>query len=315
MLRRLMVLWLVAWALAAAAAPALAAGPVFPRGSRIGLEPPGDMVVSRRFNGFEDRAHNVAITMLDLPAAAYRALEKSAFQNKVKRLTVEKREVFPFREGIGYLVTGHEEVNGTLFRSWYLLANTFSPEVGRVAAMVAVRLPNNATRIYPDRVIRAALASVTFRKPPLAEMLSLLPFQLGNRAGFRVARISPPAVVMLIDGEGGKPAERPYMVVAAARNAPSAPDLRPKFARDLVQQMPLAGLAIQSAAPMRINNRPGYEVRATAKRKDGKPLALVQWLRYGGGNTYLRIIGIVEQPRWDELFPRFRAVRDGVDVR
>jgi hypothetical protein len=66
---------------------------------------------------------------------------------------------------------------------------------------------------------------------------------------------------------------------------------------------------------MRIGNRPGYEVRATAKGAGGKPITLVQWLRFGGADTFLRIVGVVDKDRWDALFPRFRAVRDGVEVR
>jgi hypothetical protein len=63
---------------------------------------------------------------------------------------------------------------------------------------------------------------------------------------------------------------------------------------------------------MRIEGQPGYEVRATAKGYDGKPLALVQWLRFGRGG-FVRVIGAVHQENWDQLFPRFRAVRDGID--
>ena len=75
---------------------------------------------------------------------------------------------------------------------------------------------------------------------------------------------------------------------------------------------PLRDIVVTFAEAMRIDGRPGYEVRATAMGFDGKPLALVQWLRFGGGG-YLRVIGAVHQENWDQLFPRFRAVRDGID--
>jgi hypothetical protein len=299
----------------AAFAAGAAAEPVFPPGSRIGLEPPGDLKLSRKFPGFEDSARNVVITILDLPGAAYQALEKSAFAKVSKGLVIDKREVFAFRGGVGFLITGHEEVKGTDFRSWYLLANAPNSEIGHIAALVAMRVPVGATRIYPDRVVRAALASVSFRKAPVAELLRLLPFKLDKMAGFRVMRITPQGMLVLIDGPTEDLARHPYMVVSIGRGAPSAPDLRPKFARDLLTSAPLADLAITSAEAMRINGGQGYEVRAKATGAGGAPLAVVQWLRFGGGGGFFRVIGVTAKDRWDEVFPRFRAVRDGVGVR
>jgi hypothetical protein len=292
-----------------------AAEPVFPPGSRIGLEPPGDLKLSRKFPGFEDSARNVAITILDLPEPAYQALEKSAFTNMAKGLTVDKRELFPFRGGIGYLITGHEEVKGTVLRSWYLLANVSNSKVGHIGALVAMRMPDGASRAYPDRVVRAALATVSFRTPPLAELLRLLPFKLSKMAGFRLMKIAPQGVLVLIDGPSDDLAKHPYMIVQIGRGAPSAVDLRPKFARDLLMRSPLPGLAITSAEAMRINGSQGYEVRAKAKGAGGAPLALVQWLRFSGGSSFLRVIGVVGKDRWDEMFPRFRTVRDGIEIR
>jgi hypothetical protein len=315
MLRRFLVLLLAAWAAMAVAAPASAAATVFPRGSRIGLEPPGEMVASRKFAGFEDRANDAVLTMADLPEPAYQALEKSAFKGTVKDLTIETRELFPFRAGIGYLITGHQEVKGTLFRNWYLLVNVTTREAGHVAALIAVRLPNSATRIYSDRIIREALATVSFRRPPVNELLSLLPFKLTDLAGFRLAKIAPQGLAVLMDGPGEDLTKHPYMILMIGRGAPQADDLRPKFAQDLMRRLPLTDLIITSGGPMRIGGRLGYELRANAKDAHGKPIAVVQWLRYGGGTTFMRTIGVVAKDQWEALFPRFRAVRDGIDPR
>ena len=40
----------------------------------------------------------------------------------------------------------------------------------------------------------------------------------------------------------------------------------------------------------------------------------MQWLRFGQ-NGYLQIFAIGRRDKWDELFPRLRAVRDGVALR
>lgn len=314
MLRRLSVLLIATWA-AWAVVSAAQAAPVFPRGARIGLEPPGQMVVSRKFVGFEDQANDAVLTILDLPEPAYQALEKSAFSGTVKDLTIEARELFPFRDGIGYLITGQQEVKGTVFRNWYLLVNATTQEAGQVAALIAVRLPNNATRIYSDRAIRAALATVSFRRPPINELLSLLPFKLTELASFRLAKVAPQRLAMLIDGPGEDLTKHSYMIISVGRGAPAVTDLRPKFAQDLMRRLPMSDLTITSAQEMRIGGRPGYELRASAKDAHGNPIAIVQWLRYGGGSTFLRTIGVVPKDQWEELFPRFRAVRDGIDVR
>jgi hypothetical protein len=66
---------------------------------------------------------------------------------------------------------------------------------------------------------------------------------------------------------------------------------------------------------MRLGSGLFYEMRADATGPDGQPLAVVQWLRFGGGSSFLRIVGVTAKSRWDEMFPRFRAVRDGSAAR
>jgi hypothetical protein len=315
MRRPLLVLLIAAWAGLAALNPAGAATVSFPKDSRIGLVlPPGDLQPSTHFPGFEDSAHHVTITLLDLPGPAYEQVEQSAFGETVKGLTVEKRELFPFAGGIGYLITGRAEIDGKKVRSWYLLVNTVARETGRIAAFIRVHVPEDARSAYPDAAIRAALKSVTFRAPPLAALLDHLLFKIKDRAGFRVMRVAPPTLAMLIDGPVNDPTKHPYMVISLSRGAPSEPTAQARFARDLMVTAPLKDIAVTSMESMRIGGRPGIEVRANAKGPDGAPLALVQWLRFGGASTFLRVIGVGPSADWDKLFPRFRAVRDGIDL-
>ena len=77
---------------------------VYPPGLRIGLEPAGELSVSRRFPGFEDAARQVAVTILDLPAAAFDQLSRSAFAPQTQEVTDLKRESFQFAGGIGVVV-------------------------------------------------------------------------------------------------------------------------------------------------------------------------------------------------------------------
>jgi hypothetical protein len=42
---------------------------------------------------------------------------------------------------------------------------------------------------------------------------------------------------------------------------------------------------------------------------------VVQWLRFGSGNATMRIIASSPRDDWPKSFPRFRAVRDGIQPR
>ena len=80
---------------------------------RIGLEPPGDLKPSTHFPGFEDIDRKVGVTIFDLPAAAYAELERAAKTKHQHGLTDMKRENFPFRSGIGLLVTGRAQIKAS----------------------------------------------------------------------------------------------------------------------------------------------------------------------------------------------------------
>lgn len=305
--------WAVVWAGLAFSSVA-AADPIFPPGQRIGLEPPPGLALSTHFPGFEDPDSKVAIAILDLPGGqAYVDLENSLFGKDQPGLTVEKREMFVFNSGIGFLITGHAQADGITVHKWLLLATVSNGTVGQLATLINVQVPDAARAAYPDTVIRAALASVTFRPTPLAERLKLLPFKLDELAGFRLMQVLPGGVI-LTDGPTDDLNKQAYMIVAVGPGSPSEPDARGKFARDLLSGAPVRDLAVVSAESMRITGWPGYEIRAQGKGPDGGAVALVQWVRFGTGG-FLRIIGVARQEEADPLFNRFRAVRDGIDLR
>jgi hypothetical protein len=316
MLRRSTIFWLArltAVLVGMGVTSLAAADPIFPPGERIGIEPPPGLVLSRRFPGFEDRDRKVAITILDLPGRAYSELEKSLFGRAKSDLTVEKRELFVFSGGIGFLGTGRGLVDGVAVHKWVLLANVANDKIGRIATLVNVQVPDTALTAYPDNLIRAALASVTFRPTPLEERLNLLPFKIDELAGFRVMQVLPGGAI-LTDGPTDDLNRQAYVIVGAGRGSPGEPDGRGRLARDLLSGAPVRDLTVVSAESMRIGGRPGYEIRAQAKGLDGSPIALVQWVRFGGG-AFLRIVGIARKDDWDREFTRFRAIRDGIDFR
>lgn len=311
-LHRFVALFLAFFAFVATSASAEV---LYPPGSRIGLNPPGEAKPSKRFPGFEDTDRKVAITILDLPGGAYPDLEAAAFGGNQAGLQDAKREAFPFESGMGFLITGRGEANGVKVRKWFLLATaTFGGRVSNLTTLVTVEVPEDALAVYSDEAVRKALQSVTFRPTPVEEQLGFLPFKLGDLAGFRVMQVLPDGVVILIDGPTDNINAHPYMIVGVGRGGPSDPSDRSRFARDMLSAAPVRSLEVQSAEAMRISGSSGHEIRATAKNIDGKPLSLVQWVRFGSGG-FMRIIGVAPTEQWADLFTRFRAVRDGIDTK
>lgn len=47
--------------------------------------------------------------------------------------------------------------------------------------------------------------------------------------------------------------------------------------------------------------------------RTGDELAMVQWLRFGPG--VVQMFGIARRDRWDDVFARMRAVRDGFGTK
>jgi hypothetical protein len=313
MCRRLFVYLFAAWAGLAGLAPLARAEPVFPTGLRIGLEPPGELKLSTRFAGFEDIDRNVSVAILDLPINAYAELEAAAFNKVQTDLQDLKRESFPFESSIGFLISGIAQQNGIKLHRWSLLAQAVGGSVQNLTMLINVEVPDSALAIYSDAVVRKMLASVTFRQAPVQEQLGLLPFKLGDLAGFRVMQVLPAGGVILADGTADTNAPQPFMIISVGRGGPSEANDRGLFARDLLSTAPVRDLRMQSSEPMRINGLAGHEIRAQGKAPSGEPVSVVQWIRFGSGG-FLRVIGVSPAEKWDQLFDRFRAVRDGVEM-
>ena len=314
MLRRSLVALFAAWAALATLCPAADAEPVFPPGLRVGLEPAGDLKLSAQAPVFEDADRKVSITILELPGGAYENIERSAFAENQRGLTGLKRESFPFASGVGFLIGGQAQENGATVNRWFLLANGVASDNQHLAVLINVGVPDAARAVYTDAVIRKMLASVTFRPTPIEEQLAMLPFKIGELAGFRVMQALAGGAVILTDGPGDDLSRQPYMIVSVGRGAPEDVSQRGPFARELLASAPLRDLFVKSEEAMRVGGAPGYEIRARATGLRGEPVTLVQWVRFGSSG-FLRVVGIGNNEAWDDLFTRFRAVRDGVDLR
>jgi hypothetical protein len=314
---------LLALLLALGAAPARAADVTYPPGSRVGLVPPPGVVASANFSGFEDRENNVAIIAVALPVEAYADLDKSVSAEGLKRqgITLEGKEAVPFAGGKAFLVIGAQEIDHTKVRKWILVA-----AAPQLTALVTAQIPEGARGHYPDAVIRASLATVAVRSTvPEDEQLGMLPFKVGELAGFRIGGVIPGRAVMLTDmaavpAGADAPALTstldPHVIVAAAAGGPTQASERDAFARDVLATVPgLKEVRITGAEPLRIGGQQGYQIMAEAKDVTGAtPLTVVQWVRFGGG-AYVQVVGIARTEAWKDAYARFRSVRDGIEPK
>lgn len=300
--------------LALAALPAQAADPVFPPNSRLGLTPPPGFVPSTKFPGFENQDAQAAILMIEVPAEAFAQVEQGFTDEALTQrgLTVESREQIELKDGKGTLVT---TVNPAQKRRDTVLAASF----GGAAMLVSVQMLETSRATVTDEIVRETLKSVAVRaKVPDEEKLSVLPYRLAELSGFRIVRTAADGSVLLTDGESDMVASvaQPFVLIALGAGEAPKPEERDTFARRVFSSVPgLKEVRIMRAEPLRITNQPGYEVLAEAKdAQSGTDVTAVQWLRFGRGG-YLHMFAIARKDAWTDVFPRMRAIRDGLEAR
>lgn len=306
------------------AEPAAPAAVVFPVGSRVGLVPPPGMVASKTFPGFMDPEKNAGIVIRVMPPNAYPAMKESLADDTLKKqgLTVVSRDTMQLAIGKADLVVGNElSPDKKPFRKWLLLVST-----NDLTAAVSVQAPADDS-VYSDAAVRTALASLTLRaKVPDTDYLQVLPFKVGDTAGFHIGNVIPGRALMLIDAP-----DYPHMIatnglpeyefnarfiVTAAPGGPSDPNQRANLAHDAFNSIDgIKDKQVTMAEPVRINGQEAFETVASAKDvSTGANLMVVQWLRFGGG-AFLQMIGVSRAEIWDKELPRLRAIRDGITFK
>lgn len=293
--------------------PALAADAVFPPGARVGVAPLVGLAVAKSFPGFETEDHSVKVLMAELPADAYNEV-KNAFSANPGGTSGVRPESIETTAGLGYYTTENGKDGATPVRRYSMIlpGSTFS-------GYIAVQVPETASKIYTDDAVRQMFASAAVRKEvPVDEQLSLMPFKVSDLASFKTVRtLAPGAALILADGNEAQGFEAaPFMVVSLIPAAPTEPGDRGRFAQQAATTIPgVRDARLTMSEPIRIDGLPAYETRIDATSgKDNTPVTVVQWLRFGAPNT-LRIIGSAPRDQWPTAFPRFRAVRDGIQPR
>ncbi len=299
--------------LIAATNPALAADPVFPPGARVGMVPLVGLVRAKAFIGFETEDQGVKVVVADLPAEAYNEVS-NAFKGNPGNLGGIKPESIETPAGLGYYTVENGKDGATNVRRYSMIV----PGLG-FSGYVAVQVPENSWKIYSDDAVRQMFATAVVRKEvPADEQLGLLPFKLSERSEFKNVRtLAPGAAVILSDNDEVAGFEAaPFMLVGMIGQTAASPEDRGRFAAQIATTIPgVRDGRITMSEPVRIDGQPGYETRIDATSgKDNTPVTIVQWLRFGPQSA-LRIIGSSPRDQWAKAFPRFRAVRDGIQPR
>ena len=292
---------------------AFAADPVFPPGARVGMTPLVGLNKARTFPGFETEDQGVKVLIADLPAEAYGEVA-NAFKANPGGTGGIKPETIETSAGLAYYtVENAKDGAGTVKRySMILPGPTFS-------GYVAVQVPENASRIYTDDAVRQMFKTAVLRNEvPLEEQLGLMPFKISELSSFKNVRtLAPGAALILSDGDEKSGFEAaPFMIIGLIGSTPATPDDRGRFSQQIASTIPgVRDGKITMSEPIRIDGQPGYETRIDAiSGKENTPVTIVQWLRFGS-QTSMRIIGSSPRDDWAKAFPRFRAVRDGIQPR
>jgi hypothetical protein len=297
------------------ASAARAADPVFPVNSRLGLVAPAGFTPSTKFAGFENPQASAAILLVELPGDAYADVEKGFTDEalKARGMMVQLREPLTFKDGKGFFVSGPQESGGQKRQESVMVAN-----IGGLTAIVSMQMIEASRATLTDAVVRDTFKTLAVRQQvPESEKLAVLPYKIGNLAKFRVVRSAREGVAILTDGPNDEvnAVEQPFMLIGVAPGQPK-PEDRDKFARQLFGTLPgLKDIKIVRSEPLRIGQAQGYEIVADAKdATSSTDVSAVQWLRFGQSG-YLQMFAIVRKTAWNDVFPRLRAIRDGIEPR
>jgi len=294
---------------------ALAAEPVFPPGSRIGLAPPPGMATATSFQGFEDRTNRVVLLISEVSAQTYDKIAQDFTPDAIRAGGMDEiaRETLPLAHGEGLLVVARQEQNGTALRKWALLARGDDLTVTVIGVV-----PEASRETYPDDALRAAFASIVVRaKLTPDEMRAVLPYRLDDLAGFRLLRASPDGTVVMTLGpqDTSLPAEQPYFMITPRPAEPPQPAERERFAQRMMAAfLTRPNVRVINSEQMRIGGVPGYQIVAVGKdERTGDELFMVQWVRFSPG--IVQMFGVARRDQWDDAFTRMRTVRDSFGTK
>lgn len=294
---------------------AMAADPVFPPGSRIGLVPPPDMKMARGLSGFRNETKGSGILLIEMPPDTYPGLVASLSDQALKAQGIKLRSRDNVKIGSvsAIRVTAEQSENGRpIIKSMLLVQDP------TITALIMGQLPGNA----PDSEVESieqALRTVAFRPPlSLDEMVEALPFALGDRAGFRPVRTMTGSALMLTDGPNDaiRGADQPMLIIAQSFGPVPPAAQREAFARGgLSANSFIKDAVLERSQSYRQSGAEWHELVAKAKDAlTGTDVIVVQTIRFEP-DGYIRSVGVVRPEAREDVLPRFRRIVDGLTTR
>jgi len=256
---------------------AAAADRVFPPGSRFGFEPPSDMVLSKRFSGFEREEGGATVSVVELPPNAFPELVAGFTDANLRNqgFALATKEPIKVGDNEAMLYTGEQPTDaanpGPAVHKWIVVVGT--PTVtGLVIAQAGFR---------PVRVL--AGNSVLLTKGPKDQMQNL---------------------------------EQPILVIAQAIQPPPNADQRDAFARAaLYANQTMKDFAIERSQSYRSNGVDWHEIVARATdMPTNKQVVVAQTIRFNP-DGYLRAVGVVREDQREGVLAAFRQGGESIQIK
>ncbi|MEN3929801.1 hypothetical protein WJT86_01840 [Microvirga sp. W0021] len=310
-----MIRWLIVSVLLVLSSVASAEA-VYPAGSRIGLQPPGEMQLSNRFSGFENEELQTSITFVELPATAYSQAMSDLTKAGLKRqgLRENVRQNFKVNGEDALLVGGQQTVSGQKIRKWIVVLGD-STMTGFVIAQAPVDKKG-----FSDADMIAALKTVALRAPlSLQQQAESLPFTIGDLAGFRIVRVISGNSIILTEGpkDNNLDGEQPVIVIGVSMGAPAAdPNARDSFARELLaSSQNLRNIFYERSENFRFKGDDWHEIVARAvDTLSARQVTVLQSIRFRGGG-YIRMLAMVKSENRTGTLSRFLTLINSVEFK
>lgn len=296
---------------------AAAADRVFPPGSRFGFEPPSDMVLSKRFSGFEREEGGATVSVVELPPNAFPELVAGFTDANLRNqgFALATKEPIKVGDNEAMLYTGEQPTDaanpGPAVHKWIVVVGT--PTV--TGLVIAQATPDAET----DETMRKLVTDIAIRAPlSLTQQVDALPFRITDSAGFRPVRVLAGNSVLLTKGpkDQMQNLEQPILVIAQAIQPPPNADQRDAFARAaLYANQTMKDFAIERSQSYRSNGVDWHEIVARATdMPTNKQVVVAQTIRFNP-DGYLRAVGVVREDQREGVLAAFRQVVDSIQIK
>ncbi|MCJ2015051.1 hypothetical protein [Methylobacterium sp. J-076] len=308
---------LAALLVAAGLIPAAAADRIFPPGSRFGFQPPSDMVLSKRFSGFEREEGGATVSVVELPPNAFPELVSGFTDANLRNqgFALAKKEPIKVGDNEAMLYTGEQPGDpatpAQAIHKWIVVVGT--PTV--TGLIIAQATPEAET----DETMRALVTDIAIRAPlSLTQQVDALPFRITDDAGFRPVRVLAGNSVLLTKGakDQMQNLEQPILVIAQAIQTPPTAEQRDAFARAaLYANQTMKDFVVERSQSYRSNGIDWHEIVARATdMPTNKQVVVAQTIRFNP-DGYLRAVGVVREDQRGGVLAEFRQVVDSIQIK